>query len=273
MAKLTTVAKNKTRRIIVYGPPKSGKTLLAGAMSEKMNVLYFGLENGHNTLFQLPEEWQGRIELVAIPDSKYYPIAIETMMKVFKGGPCTVCDEHGKVNCPICTKENKPVVAVHLNELDESWVVVMDSATQLTASAIANITKGKPEEYKMQTDDWGALGKHLDAVFSQVQAARYNIVVLSHEIDIAEEKKPAQLVPLCGSKNFSRNFAKFFDDVVHCKVSNKKHNFGSSTGYSMSTLTGSRENFSLEDSLEPKLLDFFYPAEAKVKPKVVVPAK
>ncbi len=273
MAKLTTVAKNKTRRIVVYGPPKSGKTLLAGSMAEKMNVLYFGLENGHNTLFQLPEDWQGRIELVAIPDSKYYPIAIETMLKVFKGGPCTVCEDHGKVNCPICTKEGKPGVAIHLNELDESWVVVVDSATQLTASAIAFITKGKPDDYKMQTDDWGSLGKFLDAVFSQVQAARYNVVVLSHEVDVAEEGKPEKLVPLAGSKNFSRNFAKFFDDVVHCKVANKKHAFGSSTGYSMSTLTGSRENFSLEDSLEPKLLDFFYPADAKVKPKPGVAVK
>ena len=265
MAKLTTVAQTKTRRIVCYGPPKAGKTLLAGAMAEKMNVLFFSLENGHNTLFQLPEEWQSRIELVAIPDSKYYPIAIETMMKVFKGDPCTVCEEHGKVNCPICTKEGKPVVNVHLKGLDETWVVVMDSATQLTASAIANITKGKPEDYKMQTDDWGSLGKHLDAVFSQVQAARYNVVVLSHEMDIAEEKQPEKLVPLAGSKNFSRNFAKFFDDVVHCKVTNKKHKFGSSTGYSMSTLTGSRSNFALEESIEPKLLDFFKPTEAALK--------
>jgi hypothetical protein len=273
MAKLNTIVKSKTRRIVVYGPPKAGKTLLAGAMAEKMNVLYFGLENGHNTLFQLPEEWQSRIEVIALPDSKTYPIAIETMMKVFKGDPCTVCEEHGKVNCPICTKDSKPVVPVHLKALDESWVVVMDSATQLTASAISNITKGKPDDYKMLTDDWGSLGKHLEAVFSQVQAARYNIVVLSHEIDVADEKKPEKLVPLAGSKNFSRNFAKYFDDVVHCKVTNKKHSFGSSTGYSMSTLTGSRSNFSLEDSMEPKLLDFFYPEEAKQKPKVVVAAK
>lgn len=273
MAKLNTIAKSKTRRIVVYGPPKSGKTLLAGAMAEKMNVLYIGLENGHNTLFQLPEEWQSRIEVIALPDSKGYPIGIETVMKIFSGNPCSVCEEHGKVNCPICTKEGGAQVKVNLKELDESWVVVLDSATQLTASAIAFICKGQPDTYKMLTDDWGSLGKYLDAVFSQVQAARYNVVVLSHEIDVADEKKPEKLVPLAGSKNFSRNFAKFFDDVVHCKVTNKKHTFGSSTGYSLSALTGSRSDFNLEESMEPKLLDFFYPEEAKKKPKVVVAAK
>lgn len=268
MVQLTKAAQSKTRRIVVYGPPKSGKTLLAGAMAEKMNVLFISLENGHNTLFQLPEEWQNRIELIAIPDSKSYPIAIETMMKIFRGDPCTVCEVHGKVNCPICTKNGDAVVSVHLSALDATWVVVVDSSTQLTSSALANITKGKPDDYKLQTDDWGALSKHMDAVFSHIQAARYNVVVLSHETDIADEGKPEKLVPTAGSKNFSRNFAKYFDDVVHCKVQNKKHVFGSSTGYSMTAVAGSRSGFSLENSVEPKLLDFFYPAEAKLKPVV-----
>lgn len=273
MVQLTKAAKSKTRRIVVYGPPKSGKTKLAGAMAEKMNVLFFSLENGHNTLFQLPEEWQTRIELIALPDSKGYPIAIETMMKVFTGRPCWICEEHGKVDCPICKKEGKPGTDVNLSALDDTWVVVVDSSTQLTSSAISNITKGKPDTYKMLTDDWGDLSKYMDAVFSQIQAARYNVVVLSHETDISDKDKPEKLVPTAGSKNFSRNFAKYFDDVVHCKVLNKKHVFGSSTGYSMTAVAGSRGDFSLENSLEPKLLDFFFPEEAKLKPSPVSATK
>lgn len=268
MAKLTTVAKSKTRRMVVYGPPKSGKTLLAGALAEKFNVIFFSIENGHNTLFQLPLEWQERIELIVIPDTKSYPMAIETMLKVFKGGPASICEEHGKVSCPICAKDGKPSTKVNFDELDDNWVVVLDSGTQLTSSALARITMGKPDDYKLQTDDWGSLSKILDAFYSHVQAARFNVCVLTHETDVSEEKSTVEkLVPTAGSKNFARNFAKYFDDVVHCKVLNKKHIFGSSTGYSLTAVTGSRSGFSLEDSLEPKLLDFFYPEEAKLKPK------
>lgn len=273
MAKLTSMAASKTKRMIVYGPPKTGKTKLAGAMAEKKNVLFFSLENGHDTLFQLPHEWQERITVIAIPDSKSYPIAIETMLKVIKGGQVSICEEHGKVQCPICSKEGKPVEVINLSELDESWVVVVDSLTQLTNSAMSNITKGKPDDYKMQTDDWGSLGKILDAFLSHVQAARYNIVCISHETAVEMQDGKEKLVPTAGTRNFSRNTAKYFDEVIYCEVANKKHVFGSSTGYKMNVISGSRGDFSLEDSLEPKLLDFFYPAEAKLKPKVAVLAK
>lgn len=273
MAKLTSMAASKTKRMIVYGPPKTGKTKLAGAMAEKKNVLFFSLENGHDTLFQLPEEWKERITVIAIPDSKSYPIAIETMLKVIKGGKVQICEEHGKVQCPICSNSGAPSEIINLSELDESWVVVVDSLTQLTNSAMSNITKGKPDDYKMQTDDWGSLGKILDAFLSHVQAARYNIVCISHETAVEMQDGKEKLVPTAGTRNFSRNTAKYFDEVIYCEVLNKKHVFGSATSYKMNVITGSRGDFSLEDSLEPKLLDFFYPEEAKKKPKVAVATK
>ena len=71
------------------------------------------------------------------------------MLKVITGNECHICDEHGKVSCPICKKENKPEVRVCLKELSNDSVVVVDSLTQLTNSAIAFITKGQPDDYKM----------------------------------------------------------------------------------------------------------------------------
>ena len=271
MAKLTKMKASKTKRFLVYGPPKTGKTKLAGALAEKFNVLFFSLENGHDTLFQLPEEWQQRIEVIALPDTKSYPIAIETMLKVIKGGPVTICEEHGKVACPACAKlrsegKDAPAVDVNLNELDDSWVVIVDSLSQLTNSAISNITKGKPDDYKMQTDDWGNLGKLMDAFLSHVQAARYNIVCISHEEVVEMNDGKEKIVAKAGTRNFSRNSAKYFDEVIYCEVVNKKHVFGSSTAYKGSIVTGSRGNFSLEDSLDPKLLDFLHPELAKLKP-------
>ena len=62
MPKLTNIAETKIKHILVYGPPKAGKTKLAGSMAEKKRVIWFDFERGHSTLFQLPKEWQERIE-------------------------------------------------------------------------------------------------------------------------------------------------------------------------------------------------------------------
>ena len=83
--KLTDKVKSKTHRVLVYGEPKSGKTELVASLAEVYNLLYIDLENGYATLLKLPREWQERIEILSIPDTKVFPIAIETMLKIITG--------------------------------------------------------------------------------------------------------------------------------------------------------------------------------------------
>ena len=83
--KLTSKELSNTHRVIVFGESKSGKTELVGRLAERYNLLYFDLENGFETLLKLPQEWKDRIELVSIPDTKVYPVAIETILKVLEG--------------------------------------------------------------------------------------------------------------------------------------------------------------------------------------------
>ena len=104
MAKLNTKQSSQTHRIIIYGAPKSGKSLLAGKLAEHYDLIWFDLENGHETLFQLPESWQKRIELIDIPDTRSFPIAIETCLKLVKGA-VSICEAHGKCSCLVCKKE------------------------------------------------------------------------------------------------------------------------------------------------------------------------
>lgn len=257
MAKLTQMAESKIKHILVYGPPKAGKTRMAGALAEAKKLIWFDFERGHSTLFQLPREWQEKIEVIIIPDHRHYPMAIETALKVIKGAPVEICEEHGKVACPICAKANAPTTRVCLAEADADTVVVFDSLTQLTNSAIANITKGKGDDYKLDWDDWGNLGKVMDTFLGYVQAAPYNVVCISHEnmVDLVDGKK--KIVPVAGTSNFSRNVAKYFDEVVYAYIENKKHKFASTTTFSNQVQTGGRSNFSLESSTEPKLLDLF----------------
>lgn len=245
------------QRVCLFGPPKTGKTELVGRLAQYYKILYIGMENGHSTFAKLPMEWQERIEVINIRDSRIYPIAIETVMKIAKGDAVNICVKHSKVACPVCTKNSDPFERVCLNELGLDWVVAYDSLTQFTNSGIAHITKNQPDDYKLQLDDWGSLKVLMDKFLSQVQVAKYNCVCISHEEEVKFEDGRTKIVPVAGSANSSRNTAKYFDHVVYCNVVNKKHVVGSATDYSTSVLTGSRTEVKLEANKEATLLDVF----------------
>ncbi len=256
--KLNKLAATNEQRVVVYGPPKSGKTEMVGKLAQYYNLLYLGLENGHMTLTKLPVEWQERVEVINIRDSKSYPIAAETMVKILKGTPTNICVLHSKVDCPLCRKqENSVWDFVHLNAIRADTIVVIDSLTQLTQSLIANITRKQPDDYKLERDDWGNLKVLIEGILSTIQVAPYNIVCITHEEEVEFEDGRSKIVPVSGSSKSSRNTAKYFDHVVYCNVVNKKHVVGSATDYSMSVLTGSRTDIKLEATKEPTLLDVF----------------
>jgi DNA polymerase III delta prime subunit len=244
--KLSQLSKSTHHHILLFGPPKSGKTQLAGALASHYNLLWFDLENGITTLQKFPLEIQERIEVVQIPDTRSFPVAIETCLKAIKGGKGTICQAHGKWNCAVCTKESASVTEIHLPSLDNTWIVVFDSLTQLTNSGIAHITKNQPDDYKLDYDDWGNLGKLIDGFLSHVQQAPYHVICISHETEVPMQDKTNKLVPTAGTRNFSRNTAKYFGEVIYCELKNKRHVAGSGTGYANQILTGSRTGVALE---------------------------
>lgn len=283
MAKLSSTKASQTERVIVFGPPKAGKSLIAGELAEHFNIIWVDMENGHGVLYKLAQAWQERIELINLKDTRSYPIAIETVLKMVKG-KVSICEEHGKVSCMLCRREvaNLPgdeggdyFIDVDLNSVGLDTIVVFDSVTQLSSSAIANITKSEPDDYKMKTDDWGNLAKLMEIFLSHVQQASYNVVCISHEVEATTEGKKNKLVPVGGSKNSSRNVAKYFDHVIYAEVKNRKHTFSSSTTYNTTILTGSRTDVCLESLAEdekPSLLRIFKPEVYKAVGKKSIPA-
>lgn len=255
--KLTDKIPSTTHRVLIYGAPKSGKTQLAAALAASYKLIWFDLENGYATLLKLPQTHQSNIELLSIPDSKVFPIAIETMLKVITGNPVSICEQHGKVSCPLCRKDNLPTTDIELAKVGADTVVVIDSLTQLTNSAIAFITKNQPDDYKMDFSDWGNLKAVVEKFLSQVQVARYNIVCISHEEEVEMEDGRKKIVPVCGSSKSSRNTAKYFDHVIYCDVKNRKHGAASSTTFANNILTGSRTDAILESEVNPSLASIF----------------
>lgn len=255
--KLSSIAPETTHRVIVYGGPKVGKTELVGNLSKDFNLLWFDIERGYATLTKLPREQQERIEIISLPDTRDYPIAIETLLKVFTGAKVEICEQHGKCGCMLCKKDNKPFATVCLNELDSGTIVVVDSLTQVAVSAIANITKGKPDDYKYDWEDYRKQGTLMDKLLSNMQQARYNLCVITHEVEVELEDGRKKIVPCAGTSNFSRNTAKYFDHVIYAQVQNKKHAFGSATTFGISLVTGSRTDVVIEKEVTPTLLDIF----------------
>lgn len=282
MAKLNTLkAVERPQSVVVYGPSKSGKTQLVAALAKAgYNLLWFDLESGLQTILSsLSDEELERVEYLRIPDTADNPVAIRTMGMVFSGAAGSVCEDHGEWKCARCTRDGKPVVQVCLNDLDATWVVVVDSTTQLSDSALAHATRGMKERVltaepgkapKVEWDHYNHQGMLLSYVFSSMQQGRYHRVFISHEECIEQVDEKELIMPKCGTRNYSRQFARFFDHVVYCYRNNNTHKQASSTAFRANVLTGSRSSVSMESGAS--LADVLRGVQPEPAAKPAVPA-
>ena len=257
LAKHTTAIK-PNHSILIYGPPKSGKTKLVGTaaeIAEIQRIFWFDLENGAETLIHmgLSDEQMEKIILIRIPDTRESPVGIETMLRAFSAKTAIdICDEHGKVSCVLC--KGKANIKFALSDLGHHDLVVIDSGSQLGDSAISATCKGKDVMFKPGWDEYALVGKWLGDILSVIQQAHHtNFVVITHEIALEGDDKRDRMYPLMGSKAFSMKVAKYFGTVAYVHMKLGKHAAGSKSTYRADTLTGSRVNAALEDSKTPDM--------------------
>lgn len=249
-----------TQRVLLVGLTGSGKSTLAAKLAEDgFNLIWLNVENAAESLMKLSPEAQDRINLINIPDSASYPIATETCMTIFKQGFASVCDEHGKVGCAACKKAGAAFSEVDLRNLTTKDIVVLDSASQLSASILAYATKGKPVDYKPERDDWGALRKYTEFFKSQFQGAQYNLIVICQAVTAELENGAEKLVPNFGSKGMSANFGSAFDHVIYMDIKNGRHKAFSKSTALPTVLTRSRSDFDISELEVPSLLPLFSP--------------
>lgn len=245
--------------VCVFGAPKSGKSQLTAGLSEKFNLIWFDLENGWEILLKQPPENSSRITLIKLEDTKDNPVAIETVNRALIGSKGSICHAHGKWNCLLC-KDPSTVDEIHLNALGPDTIVVIDTGSQLATSAMFHVTKGKPELYKLQQDDWGSIGKLLESGVSFIQQSKYHCVLIAHELETKMEDDKVRIVPSIGTTNFSARFGGKFSHIVHTEVKNGKHVAQSGSTCNQRFLTGSRTDVRMEDMGEhASLLPFFTP--------------
>lgn len=252
--KLTDYKKQAARHILVYGAPKSGKTVLTALLAKKYRLWWIDLEDGIKSALNpalVPPEALENIELIQVPDRQNYPMAIETVLKIIKGTKTSVCAKHGKASCPVCAKDGSPITEIDLSTFDNSKdVLVIDSWSQLSESAMNYIMRtaiAKDDfDAKAGWDEYGKQGRILERIGSTLQTAPYNVVVITHELMVELEDGSKKIVPIGGTSNFSKTFAKYFDDVVYTEIVNRSHRPISSTTAKASVLAGSRSGVDLK---------------------------
>jgi hypothetical protein len=242
-------------KVLLYGPPKSGKTALAGKLATKFKLHWLDLESGIKTLLNpamLAPEFRKNINVIPIPDHRLYPVAIDTVRDILRGGLKRVCAAHGKVSCPLCAKlPDAKWSEVDLLKFTASDILVIDSLSQLANSAmnkgiLKELQKPGGEEYKKTFTDYAVQGSLMEQVLSFIQALDVNIVCISHELESESLEGREKIVPVAGTRNFSLTSAKYFDSVVYCTITNKQHRAYSNTTYSPTIITGSRLGINLD---------------------------
>ncbi len=272
--KLDQYKAQAAKHVLIYGAPKSGKTAGLAQLAAKFRLHILDNEDSVKTLLNpalVKPEWRDNINVYSIPDKQTYPMAIETTLKVIKGGPCPICHAHGKVSCPLpACKVDGAFSTIDVNKFEvDKDILVIDSYSQLAESAMNYIMKADIAkdnwDAKAGWDEYGKQGRILERIGSTIQIAPYNVVVSSHEMMVEMEDKTKKIVPIGGTSNVSKVFAKYFDEVVYCEVVNRTHRLVSSTTSKPNVLAGSRSGVELQAG--QTLLSLFGVTEAVNQPK------
>lgn len=248
--------------VLIYGPPKSGKTRLAGtaaAIAEINHIYLLDNENGAETILNmnLTDEELSKVTVIKMADTREEPISLETILKAFTSKvPLRICEAHGRIDCAACQKSGAPFISWHLGQCTHNDLVIVDSGSQLGDSALNAACIGKAVTYKPTFDEYGMAGKWLSDICTVIQQCRNtNFVVLTHEIGLEDDEGKDKIYPLMGTKNFSRKCSKYFGTVVYMHKKLGKHAAASMSTFRPDVLTGSRLNIALEKSADPSMRD------------------
>lgn len=257
------------RHICVYGAPKSGKTELVGALAKDFKLWVLSFDGGYKTWLRKESAaypYLKNIEVFYIRDSQTYPMAVETTLKVLKvpGRNQTICEKHGKVACPLCSKDGSPNPMLPLADFQvDKDILVIDNYNQLMNSVLNNMFKEELAkdnfDFKADWDDWRKQGSISDRFGTTIQIAPYNVIVLTHEIVAEHEDGGKKLSPIGGTRNKSSDFGGWFDDVVYTELVGGEYRAYSSGEKKTRIVVGSRTGKRLQtaDGKQLSLMELF----------------
>lgn len=225
-AKLTLGVKNFNQypKLLIYGPPKAGKTTSAitGLLNAGLKVLYLNLETNTDGLMEHADNPNLIVmQLTERAGSQYK--AINAMLKT---SIIPICSAHNMYECPTCDPKNVAGFWGASLRAPKGAVVVIDTVTQILLS-IRNAIVAENPQYESFTIDTGKNAKvdtslytmfarKLEAIIGELVTQPYPMLFLAHSHNtknIFESDASDSFVPLLGSGtssaslNLARNFA------------------------------------------------------------------
>lgn len=249
--------------LLLYGAAKVGKTTLAATISKIdyiKRIWWFDIEKGIDAVVlsyqegRLEERHIAKIIPIQVSDTRQDPVATETLLKAICGRRAVKIDRlTGKI-VPDTTPLSDTVILFDMAAMTDEDLIVIDSLSQFGQSNLNAATLGKPSEYKLQLDDYGAAGKWSSDLLTTVQAAqRCHFLCITHVRLSEDELNRTVVMPLMGSSTSSANVAKHFNTVVYLEKSLKTLKATSSVLGSVTAQSGSRIGMVLDKEKNPCL--------------------
>lgn len=252
-----TVPSNPT--VLIYGAPKTGKTEAMAKLANQFKLIWIDLENSREILAKLSPEAQRNISYVRIPDTRENPAAINTFLLLLTKTNLNICTLHGAVECPMCKQAGRTFYPpLTLNGLPSDTIVVLDSLTKLSESAMFYAIKGKPIDYKLQLDDWLYMRNLLETVLGIIEQGPFKFCTSAHEMEGEMPDGSIRLMPNVGSSKHMPKIGGKFGNVAHITKVNGKHVARSSTKTPGNLVIGSRSDVALEEAGEKYDLCAFF---------------
>lgn len=266
------------QRLILVGPPKAGKSSLLLEAAEEFKVLWIDLESSKDLLLDNGSDKQlSNIEYIQIPDTAINPCGIRTILAMLKSTtPGYICKDHGGWNCNLCRAKKDEFFPIDLKNMTaaDGWIIVLDSATQLSISILQNLCKNSEIDLASALVDdrvtfglWGAQGGTLDIIFSIIQNGPWHFATTCHETMGEEKDKTKKIIPTIGTKNYGAMVNKYFSTVIRVYKKGKEHCYSSLTTDSTMTQTGSRRNIDI-NAEGVTLADYFKPVN-EIQEKII----
>ena len=242
------------QRVLIYGPPKSGKTALAAQLARTHHLHWFDCDDGFTTILgAIPKEYWKNITLYKVYDTPSMPNAVATATKLFGSGkPISFCEEHTCADCVECRKTGKKFQIFDKSKLTSRDAVVWDSGTQLSASAMNHAigTLGELTYVKKEFGHYDKQGLLLSNIMAYMKRMPCHVVFITHEQNLELTGGAKKIIPVMGTSNFARTVGKDFGHIVYCQLKNNKHSIVTGTTENSNIGAGNRANITIKDGTE-----------------------
>ena len=273
--------------VLVWGPPRTGKTRWVSSIAKApqiKKIFFWDNENGFESIIHatnadgtpyLSEAELTKINLIPILDTPERPLAAETLLKAFSSTSRTIYldSANGKVRAK--GKEIDSDVCISPEDWGPDTAHVIDTIGQLGVSVL-NLARLEMGDVKDQRRWYQFAHQHLNNFFTMVQASNAYIICVTHvltdEVVLARDKSgnPTSTrddyYPLCLSKNYAMNVAKYFGSVIYRYIDGFSFAHVSTPTKKRGIQAGTRTNIdisSLPDATLPEVLKLVELAQAK----------